>query len=80
VLGAYVIARLRERGSLAPSMSMIARLPTWMKASQNRAEVLAGVQRLRALVERSSPADRSDVAHERGDRPRPYRGLYFGLP
>jgi hypothetical protein len=76
-LSAYVGAHLRERGGLRPTRAMFARLPRWMKSSGNRSDVLAGLQRLRALAHRSAPADRSDVTHERGDRPRPYPTLYF---
>ena len=79
-MSAYVGARLRERGSVRPTMSMLARLPAWIKASNNREEVLIGLQRLRILADRSAPGDRSDAAHERADHPRPYRGLYFGQP
>lgn len=76
-LSAYVGARLRERGGAQPTMSMVARLPAWMKASANRTEVLAGLETLRALAERTAPADRSDAAHGRGDRSRARRSLYF---
>jgi hypothetical protein len=76
-LAAYVGAQLRERGGMRPTMSMFARLPRWMKSATNRADVLAGLKKLEALAERATPADRSDAARERGDRPRPYRGLYF---
>ncbi|MEV5174768.1 hypothetical protein AB0L10_27670 [Streptomyces flaveolus] len=76
-LAAYVGAALRERGPARPTMAMFARLPRWMKESGHRAEVLAGLDRLRDLARRSAPADRSDAAHERGDRPRDYGALYF---
>jgi hypothetical protein len=76
-LSAYVGADLRERGALRPTMSMFARLPRWMKSSANRSEVVAGLARLHALAQRSSPDDRSDAAHVHGDRPRPHRSLYF---
>lgn len=76
-LAAYVGARLRERGALSPTRAMFPRLPAWMKTSEHRAEILAGLRTLRALAERSTPADRSDAAHEHGDRPRPYRSVYF---
>ncbi len=76
-LAAYVGARLRERGGLSPTRAMFARLPAWMKTSEHRAELLAGLKTLRALAERTAPADRSDAAHEHGDRPRPYGSLYF---
>ncbi|MEU5658824.1 hypothetical protein ABZ802_24865 [Streptomyces sp. NPDC047737] len=58
-------------------MSMSARLPAWMKVANNRAEVLAGLETLRVLAERMAPADRSDAAHGRGDRPRAHRSMYF---
>ncbi|MGC9479744.1 hypothetical protein [Streptomyces mutabilis] len=58
-------------------MSMFARLPAWMKVSDNRAEVLADLETLRALTERMAPADRSDAAHRRGDRPQAHRSMYF---
>ncbi|MBT2470065.1 hypothetical protein J7E97_19835 [Streptomyces sp. ISL-66] len=78
-LAAYVGARLRERGTGfgSPTRSMIPRLPGWMKASGNRSDVLAGLETLRALIPRCAPADRSDAAHERGDRPRPSPSTYF---
>ncbi|WP_418961154.1 hypothetical protein [Streptomyces tritici] len=76
-LSSYVGARLRERAGWRPTTAMFARLPSWMKNSANRSEVLAGLESLRALAERSDPADRSDAAHERGDRPRPHGSLYF---
>lgn len=56
---------------------MFARLPAWMKTSGHRAEIMAGLETLRALTGRSTPADRSDAAHEHGDRPRPYGSLSF---
>ncbi|WP_448317230.1 hypothetical protein [Streptomyces sp. CO7] len=76
-LSSYVRARLRERGGARPTMSMFARLPAWMKASDNRAEVLAGLETLRTLAERTAPGDRADAAQERGDRPRARRSMYF---
>ncbi|MBB4935517.1 DNA-directed RNA polymerase subunit RPC12/RpoP [Lipingzhangella halophila] len=76
-LSAYIGAQLRERNGARPTMSMFARLPRWMKRSDNRAEVLAGLEKLRALANRSEPADRSDAAHERGDRPRSHKSVYF---
>ncbi|MFF7367771.1 hypothetical protein [Streptomyces tricolor] len=76
-LGAYVGAVVRERGGASPTRAMFARLPRWLKESGHRAEVLAGLERLRELARRSAPGDRSDAAYERGDRPRPYRALYF---
>lgn len=76
-LAAYVGARLRERGITRPTMAMFARLPAWMKSSDNRSEVLVGLETLRALARRSTPTDRSDAVHSRGDRPRPHQRMYF---
>ncbi|MET9463991.1 hypothetical protein ABZY44_04035 [Streptomyces sp. NPDC006544] len=78
-LAAYAGARLRERGTGfgSPTRSMVPRLPGWMKVSGNRSDVLAGLETLRALVRRCTPADRSDAAHERGDRPRAAPSSYF---
>ncbi|MEU9182876.1 hypothetical protein AB0C90_40080 [Streptomyces sp. NPDC048550] len=75
-LAAYVGARLRERHA-SPTRGMFARLPAWMKSASRRDEVLAGLATLRALADRSAPADRSDAAHERGDRPRHHGSVYF---
>ncbi|WP_254897582.1 hypothetical protein [Kitasatospora sp. NA04385] len=47
-LSAYAGAYLRERGVARPTMAMFARLPAWMKRSDNRSEVLAGLETLRA--------------------------------
>ncbi|GGV28611.1 hypothetical protein GCM10010277_10890 [Streptomyces longisporoflavus] len=76
-LSAYVGARLRERDGVRPTMSMFARLPSWMKKSRHRSAVLAGLETLRVLAARSDAADRSDAAHERGDRARTRGSLYF---
>ncbi|GAA2627455.1 hypothetical protein GCM10010425_26180 [Streptomyces spororaveus] len=75
-LAAYVGARLRHRHT-SPTMAMFARLPAWMKSADRREEVLAGLAALRTLAGRSAPADRSDAAHERGDRPRHHGSLLF---
>ncbi|MFH8892830.1 hypothetical protein [Streptomyces sp. NPDC017949] len=75
-LAGYVGARLRERHA-SPTRAMFARLPAWMKSAANREQVLAGLASLRALSARSAPADRSDAAHERGDRPRHHGSVLF---
>ncbi|MEU0853455.1 hypothetical protein ABZ387_36920 [Streptomyces flaveolus] len=75
-LAAYVRARLRERHA-SPTLSMFARLPVWMKSARHRDTVLAGLAALRDLAGRSAPADRSDAAHERGDRPRHHDSQLF---
>ncbi|MFJ5779945.1 hypothetical protein [Streptomyces sp. NPDC093094] len=75
-LAAYVGARLRERRA-SPTMAMFARLPAWMKSAERRDEVLAGLADLRTLAGLSAPADRSDAAHERGDRPRHHGSVLF---
>ncbi|MFD4694077.1 hypothetical protein [Streptomyces sp. NPDC058463] len=75
-LAGYVGARLRERHA-SPTMGMFARLPAWMKSAERRDEVLAGLETLRALARLQAPADRSDAAHERGDRPRHSGSMLF---
>jgi hypothetical protein len=75
-LAVYAGATLRERRA-SPTRSMIARLPAWMKTAAHRAEVLAGLERLRELAPLAAPEDRSDAAHLRGDRPRHHGSLYF---
>lgn len=75
-LAAFVGARLRVRHA-SPTLGMFARLPAWMKSAAHREEVLAGLGTLRSLASRSGPADRSDAAYERGDRPRHHGSLIF---
>ncbi|MER5206448.1 hypothetical protein [Streptomyces sp. NPDC002825] len=75
-LAAYAGARLRIRHA-SPTLGMFARLPAWMKSANHRDEVLAGLATLRTLAGLSAPADRSDAAHERGDRPRHHGSLMF---
>lgn len=56
-LEAFVAARLRERSDAVRAgdgyrrMSMIAKLPAWLKARKNRDEILAKVARLRRTAE-----------------------------
>lgn len=52
LLEAYVAARLRERGRTEPlaPMSLVERLPAWLKAAKNRSEVLKTIRRLRATL------------------------------
>jgi hypothetical protein len=50
-LADYIGARLRERGPLWSNQSMVSRLPRWLKAADNRTEVLAGLARLRVLAD-----------------------------
>ncbi|WP_339133674.1 hypothetical protein WJM95_30855 [Streptomyces sp. f51] len=75
-LAAFVGARLRERRA-SPTRAMFARLPAWMKAAEHRDEVLDGLAALRILAGLSAPADRSEAAHERGDRARHHAGTLF---
>ncbi|MFE5484104.1 hypothetical protein [Streptomyces sp. NPDC056527] len=47
----YVQASLRERGlwhSTGPTMTLVARLPVWIKRAKNREEVLRAVSRIHA--------------------------------
>jgi hypothetical protein len=51
LLAQYAAAGLRERGPHGGcSMSMIEKLPAWMKSAGNRADVLSAVARLEARV------------------------------
>ena len=50
LLERYVSARLRERGSIPGSMSLVERLPAWIKDSSHRRDVLSGIRRLRVLA------------------------------
>jgi hypothetical protein len=43
----YVTARHRERGVPPGSMSMVERLPAWLKSARNRGEVLKAIDRIR---------------------------------
>jgi hypothetical protein len=47
----YVAARLRERGSESDGMTLVARLPMWLKSARNRDEVLHTIRRLRASID-----------------------------
>lgn len=47
----YVAARMRERGSESDGMTLVARLPGWLKSAKNRDEVLHAIRRLRASIE-----------------------------
>lgn len=62
-LAAYVGARLRERSGSHSTSAMFARLPLWMKSADNRVRVLAGLDRLRFLAERSTPDDRAGAPY-----------------
>lgn len=70
-LSTYVGAHLRERDGMRPTMAMFARMPAWMKRSDNRLAVLAGLATLRALAQRTAPADRSDAVQRQSVRQAP---------
>ncbi|MFJ4805258.1 hypothetical protein [Streptomyces murinus] len=67
-------------GGTGATRAMFPRLPRWTKSSARHAEVPAGLRRLGAMGDLSAPADRSDGAHERDDRPRRHRARYFRSP
>jgi hypothetical protein len=50
LLEAYLVARLRERGDVPGSMSMVERLPAWLKSAKHRDEALRTIRRLRATL------------------------------
>lgn len=47
LLEEYVAARLRERRASPGTMSVLARLPAWLKSAKHRDEVLRTIRRLR---------------------------------
>jgi hypothetical protein len=49
ILESYVSARLRERGEYV-GMTMLARLPAWLKSAKHRTEILRTIGRLRASL------------------------------
>jgi hypothetical protein len=49
ILERYVSARLRERGE-HPAMTMLTRLPRWLKSAKHRSEILRVIGRLRASL------------------------------
>ena len=54
VLEQFLGAKLRERGDRDGYVSMIEKLPTWIKAAKNRDELLRAIARLRTTLP-SSP-------------------------
>lgn len=55
LLESYVAARLRERGPIPGTMSLVERLPAWLKSAKNRADVLRLIRRLRASLPTEPP-------------------------
>jgi hypothetical protein len=51
LLEAFVAARLRERGTGPGGLTLVARLPTWLKRAKHRGEILRVIRRLRASLE-----------------------------
>ncbi|MFI1990914.1 hypothetical protein [Actinoplanes sp. NPDC020271] len=47
LLADYVRAKLRERNPQRPGLTMVARLPPWLKSAKNRDEILRAITRLR---------------------------------
>lgn len=50
LLASYVAARLREHGPVLGSMSMVERLPAWLKSAKNRDEILRATRRMRSSL------------------------------
>jgi hypothetical protein len=50
LLEAYIIAQIRKRPLSPAGMTMLARLPHWIKAAKNRKDLLRAIRRLRASV------------------------------
>jgi hypothetical protein len=51
----YVAARLRERVPIPGSMSMVERLPAWLKSADHREEMLRAIAKLRACLDEVRP-------------------------
>ena len=62
VMERYVSARLRERRRWACDMSMLERLPVWIKAAGNREAVLRAIGHLHHQLPRTAPAAARDPA------------------
>jgi hypothetical protein len=50
LLEGYVAAKLRERGLGPGGMTVVARLPTWLKSAKHRGEILRVIGRLRVSI------------------------------
>ncbi|WP_220090719.1 hypothetical protein [Micromonospora saelicesensis] len=50
-MSGYIGARLRERGPAPGGMTLVARLPNWLKAADNRDELLRVISRLSASID-----------------------------
>ena len=55
LLESYIGARLRERRASPGRMSMLARLPAWLKSAKNRDEILRAIQRMRSSLPTARP-------------------------
>jgi len=62
LIEAYVAADLRERGHGPHRMSLVSRLPGWLKSAKNRDEVLRTIRRIR---EAQHPVSPNAIAHYR---------------
>ncbi|WP_316527193.1 hypothetical protein [Kitasatospora brasiliensis] len=56
VLEGYVGAGLRERGTVPGPMSLVERLPAWVKSARHRDAVLRTIRKLRATVPPPPPS------------------------
>lgn len=60
-MAGFVGAQLREHGPHCSSRAMLASLPLWMKRADNRAAVLAGLDRLRRLAAETTAQSRPGI-------------------
>jgi hypothetical protein len=51
LLEGYVAVRLRERGRAPGTMSLLERLPAWLKSAKHRDEILREIGRLRTSLQ-----------------------------
>jgi ribosomal protein S27E len=56
LIEAYVAAGIRERGHGPPRMSLVSRLPAWIKFAKNRDDVLRTIRRIREAPHPVAPA------------------------
>ncbi|MGW4941589.1 hypothetical protein ACWEOZ_08375 [Actinoplanes sp. NPDC004185] len=51
LLEGHLAAGLRERGTAGQGMTVLARLPAWLKSARHRGEVLSALTRLRRSLD-----------------------------
>ncbi|MFF2042772.1 hypothetical protein ACFVVX_20305 [Kitasatospora sp. NPDC058170] len=62
LLEGYIAAGLRERAAVPGSMSLVERLPAWVKSAKHRDELLRTIRRLHASVPQDRQPDKPVAA------------------